>query len=379
MSKNRWSRERQNAANARHRRARRAAAQATWRRGTVPQYRAVPNDGASHSGEPQGGRTPSGHAEPVARVGIDYVIDYQFCKAAVGFSYDVGTQIMADDSVLPAEWLRPGMRFRLEDGGVATVTALEPPMVWQPLSNERDQDGNVEGRIIGTVKYTGLFPRLDFRAGGETIQTTPAHDFWSVSRGQWAAIESFLPGELLCDMQGHPVAVEWISPVRVEQCDLYGLEVEPCHNYFVGHRGFWTHNGVGNGCSVPKAAVAEAMENGVIRQVGRKAAGVLTKAELNPQHHIFPQAFRQWFANRKINIDKWVIVLDKATHDALHAGGGPGRGGGWWNDTIMRRLLASEAKLGRLLAPAEIEAAGRDLLKSLHLDSLPIVSYLKSM
>jgi hypothetical protein len=183
------------------------------------------------------------------------------------------------------------------------------------LSNERDQNGNSLGRVVGTVKYSGYFPRLDFRAGGELIQTTPAHKFWSVDRGQWAGIESFQLGECLRNLQGQPVAIEWLSPVRIEHCDLYGLEVEPQHNFFVGHGGLWTHNGMAGGCSVPKAAVAEALEGGAINATSRARAGVV-KA---PDHHIFPQELRAELAQRGFtDIDRYLVRLDQGVHEAIH-------------------------------------------------------------
>src|SRR5262249_607318 len=74
-----------------------------------------------------------------------------------------------------------------------------------------------------------------------------------------------------------------------------------------------------------------------------------------PQHHIFPQAERPWFADRGVDIDKFTVTLDQATHEALHYGGGPGTGG-WWNEQIMKTLTEREAALGRRLAPQEIEA-----------------------
>ena len=48
-----------------------------------------------------------------------------------------------------------------------------------------------------------------------------------------------------------------------------------------------------------------------------------------PKHHVFPQARRNWFKERGIDIDMYTIQLDEGTHSALHYGGGPGAGGGW--------------------------------------------------
>ena len=59
----------------------------------------------------------------------------------------------------------------------------------------------------------------------------------------------------------------------MEFCELHNIEVEGYHTYFVGggpHGGIWTHNGMEMGCRVPRAAVAEAIENGEMKVVGRK-------------------------------------------------------------------------------------------------------------
>ena len=73
-----------------------------------------------------------------------------------------------------------------------------------------------------------------------------------------------------------------------------------------------------------------------------------------PQHHVFPQANREWFATRGVNIDKYTLRLDPADHSALHYGQDMYGPGGWWNATIMRALYQAETAAGRPLTPREI-------------------------
>ena len=117
---------------------------------------------------------------------------------------------------------------------------------------------------------------------------------------------------------------------RVET--VYNLEVEDDHTYFVGSEewGFavWANNA--------GYAEEEAVEVGEINPTSRRRAGVLTEAEQNPQHHLFPQEESAWFDKRGINVDDHTITIDRTLHEALHAGGGPGRGGGWWNNEMMQ-------------------------------------------
>ena len=79
------------------------------------------------------------------------------------------------------------------------VAKVEEPKVWEPPSQEKDEHGNSLRRVIGTVKYTGYFPRLDVTVAGETLKTTPGHMFWSVTRNSWQPADSFGIGE----MTGH--------------------------------------------------------------------------------------------------------------------------------------------------------------------------------
>jgi hypothetical protein len=224
----------------------------------VPHPRPVPTDGAFLRRGPEPPRKPPPQLKPITRVAVEYAISDALGKAEVTFCYELGTPIiMADGNVLPVEYLKAGMQFRLEDGGVATTTKVEEPKVWEPPSQERDANGNSLRRVIGRVHYNGYFPRMDFGVPGDVIKTTPGHLFFSVTRGDWHPIETFQRGEYFRNEQGMSVPVEWISPMRWEFCDLYNVEVEEYHTYFVGggpSGGIWSHNGLGQGCRVPRAA-----------------------------------------------------------------------------------------------------------------------------
>ena len=311
--------------------------------GEVSRSEPVPTDidSASHSAET---------SNPVPRVGVDYVIDDVWGKAEVSFSYPLGTRIiMADGRVLPVEWLEPAMRFRLEDGGIATVASVEEPRVREPAPQEKDEHGNSLRRVIGTVKYTGYFPRFDISVAGETLETTPGHLFWSVTRDSWQPAETFRAGELLRNRLGNPVPVESISQVRMEFCELYNVEVEGFHTYFVGngsHGGIWTHNGIEMGCRVPRAAVAEALDDRAISRTSKYRAGVAKP----PDHHLFPQELRDEFAARGFHdIDSFLVRLDEGVHQALHyRQASDVLDGGFWNNEFLRRMDTLEAVQGQL-------------------------------
>ena len=123
--------------------------------------------------------------------------------------------------------------------------------------------------------------------------------------------------------------------------------------------------------SARKMAVQEALEIGEINAATAQRAGVVRP----PQHHVFPQAERPWFAERGVDIDKFTVNVDQGTHEALHYGGGPGKGGGWWNEQIMKTLTEREAALERKLTPQEIEVVGKLMMSRAKISDLPILPY----
>lgn len=46
------------------------------------------------------------------------------------------------------------------------------------------------------------------------------------------------------------------------------------------------------------------------------------------QHHIYPRAFRQWFTDKGINIDEYILLLEVSEHRRIHRG----PNGGPWNE-----------------------------------------------
>jgi hypothetical protein len=155
------------------------------------------------------------------------------------------------------EDLKPGMRFRLEDGNTATVTKVEEPKVWEAPSNQHDGNGNYLRRVVGRIKRIG-FVVLDLRVGGEVITTTPGHPFWSISREAWVGAGELHPGDLLRTKNGSIAKVEAVGERRYGKVELYNVEVEELHTYFVGRgeSGVLAHNGLPGNCGIVKPAQA---------------------------------------------------------------------------------------------------------------------------
>lgn len=186
---------------------------------------------------------------PIERIPVHYMYAEPFGQAECVYCFPVDQSIILDNgSVIPARWLRAGMLFRMEDGTLGTVTAVEPPKVWEPPSRTPDRHGNYARRVLGTIKHKG-FAVLDVTFGGQTVTTSPDHLFWSASREAWVPVGSMRPGELLRSIEGAVTRVEAISPPRHGFIELYNLEVEELHTYFVGASGpgsALVHNGQGN-------------------------------------------------------------------------------------------------------------------------------------
>jgi hypothetical protein len=186
--------------------------------------------------------------QAIERIPIHYSYAEPFGDAECVYCFQVEQLFLLEDgSVLPAAWLQPGMRFRLDDGSQGTVTAVEPPRVWGPPSRIPNPDGNYARRVLGRVKHKG-YEVLDVTFGGTTITTTPNHLFYSASRGAWVPVSSMRPGELLRGETGETSPILAISQPRQGFVELYGIEVEELHTYFVGDDAgsALVHNGMGD-------------------------------------------------------------------------------------------------------------------------------------
>jgi hypothetical protein len=184
----------------------------------------------------------------VERIPVHYTYPEPFGEAECVYCFPVEQLfLLADGSVIPAEWLRQGMRFRLEDGSQGAVAAIEPPRVWEPPSRIPNRDGNYARRVLGRVKHKG-YVVLDVTFGGTTVTTTPNHLFYSASRGAWVPVGSMRPGELLRGETGATSPILAISSPRHDFVELYGIEVEELHTYFVGDEAgsALVHNGMGD-------------------------------------------------------------------------------------------------------------------------------------
>ena len=239
--------------------------------------------------QPPPRRPPPRQLPAVRRVSVDYTFPEPFGNAEVNFCFEVGRLAQLEGGfVVTVERLQPGMRFILDNGAVATVTAVGTPKVWEPPPAEPDEDGNYQRRVIGRIKHTG-FMVLDLTFGGLTVTTTPGHLFYSLDRRGWVGAETLHVGEALLNDKGERLRLDGKSRIRHGFVELYNIEVEQHHTYFVGReRGnsALAHNGVG-GPGGPGYIPGPANPQGPVPRVGTARPGVV-ETPLSGLHPLHP-------------------------------------------------------------------------------------------
>ena len=98
------------------------------------------------------------------------------------------------------------------------------------------------------------FPK-DADGSGQTITTSPGHPFYSVTRQGWVGAGELHVGEQLRNFRGGTTEVQAVSQPRYGPIEMYNLEVEDFHTFYVGKRetdAVLVHNGIAGLCSIVK-------------------------------------------------------------------------------------------------------------------------------
>ncbi|MBX9582739.1 MAG: SEC-C domain-containing protein [Gemmataceae bacterium] len=237
-------------------------------------------------------RFPPRAMPAVTRVPVDYEFSEPFGKGEVNYCFETGRLIpLVGGYVIPVERVQPGMQFHLDNGAVATVTAVEPPEVWEPPPSDPNEDGNYPRRVIGRIKRTG-FMALDLFFGGQTITTTPGHLFYSLDRRGWVGAADLQVGEALLSGEGQRLRLDGKSRIRHGQIELYNIEVEQLHTYYVGRTpgtAALAHNGTpvpGAGGCIPKPVLVDHEAAGghlIARHVGKTDADLAARLAAEPR------------------------------------------------------------------------------------------------
>jgi hypothetical protein len=135
------------------------------------------------------------------------------------------------------------MQIILEDDFIATIRGVrlyyEPPDPPVLMAN-----GLWLSRVVGTIKHTAPSV-LEVSWPGTTVTGTPDHPFFSVSRNAWLPAHELQVGEFLRTDNNLVAPVQSVSKPRLGSFEVFNVEVERFHTYFVGKggAGALVHNG----------------------------------------------------------------------------------------------------------------------------------------
>ncbi len=169
-------------------------------------------------------------------VALDYTYSEPVGEAEVTYIFPAGEKfLLADGSEVENDTIQPGMRLLLKDGAVASVKAVrlsyEPPDPPLTLDN-----GQKLSRVVGTIKHKG-FSTVDVTWAGGRATSSPDHPYYSVTRRGYVHARELKVGEWLQGDDGLIVPVQGVSKPAFGLVDLFNIEVERYHNYYVGGTG----------------------------------------------------------------------------------------------------------------------------------------------
>jgi hypothetical protein len=169
-------------------------------------------------------------------IGLHYTYPEPFGEAEVTYILPAGQPyILASGEEILNDDLKPGMRICLKDGAVATISHVE--LYYEPPDPpERGEDGRVLSRVVGTIKHKG-FATVDVCWPGYKATSSPDHPYYSVSRGGYVGAQELRVGEFLRTDDNLLTPVLSVSKPQFGMLDLYNVEVEHYHNYYVGEPG----------------------------------------------------------------------------------------------------------------------------------------------
>ena len=93
--------------------------------------------------------------------------------------------------------------------------------------------------------------------------------------------------------------------------------------------------------------------------VGRRKANAYPR---DPLHHLLPQEYRDWFAERGIDVDDFTVNLSEGDHSALHTMK--------WNEEWEKFIDANPGA-----TPDDVWNKMDDMMKKYKIDDLPIEPY----
>jgi hypothetical protein len=170
----------------------------------------------------------------VTEVLVTYTYPEEYGVAEARMVFDADEHFtLADGQVISVSELKCGMQLRMNEGGVGTITADPEFRTEHPVPPLPSDDGLWSSRVVGQVKHT-TYEIIHFRWAGQEVRVTPGHVVWSEDRQWWIRAQELQPGELVRVAGNFVAPVEGPGRVKTGPVEVYGVEVEYFHNYFVG-------------------------------------------------------------------------------------------------------------------------------------------------
>ena len=113
--------------------------------------------------------------------------------------------------------------------------------------SRHEETGEEAFRAIKQIHVTPHVETVDLEFvdkngdSAEPISTTEGHPFWVLGKG-WTQVRDLREGDSISIAGGGSVSVSSIVPGILGVCNVYNIEVEMFHTYFVGAEGLWVHN-----------------------------------------------------------------------------------------------------------------------------------------
>jgi RHS repeat-associated protein len=176
-------------------------------------------------------------------------------KVLSGYCFVAGTKVVTSNGEKPIEELKAG----------ELVLASDPEC----------GEGRYR-RVVKAIRRTAPVV-LDIRVGDTVISCTPEHPFWVKGQG-WVEAANLVRGSPLVTKDGKVVRVDWVSR-REGQFEVYNIEVEQLHTYYVSNLAVLVHNtncaaggGLPTGLRSASTGLRQIFSEGSVR--GRSIIGI---------------------------------------------------------------------------------------------------------
>ncbi len=197
------------------------------------------------------------NAEGVTEVVLTYTCPEMFGFAEVRAVFDADDYLrLMDGRPVSVLDLFRGMQVMMEDGSVGTIVGNPERRYDIPVPPLPAENGLWTSRVVGRAKHTA-HELVEFRWGGQLVRVTPGHAVWSASRLGWVGAHELYEGEMI-RVAGNVVAPAEAARRVPGMIEVFGIEVEYFHNYFVGGgpNAMLVHNGPGACVPRPAEAIA---------------------------------------------------------------------------------------------------------------------------